>query len=347
LVILLYLLLALAFTQTLHFSRALDEGYHLEYITFIKQHGRLPTTYEERAQITRADFPPLYHLLVALISANVRVEDTPDFKVFWDSFRYRAIDHGVDTVWTLETEDFQWPYIGRFLVWQLGRWVSVVLSVLTVTIVYFTLRETPLGQIYLAPLAAAALLAFIPRYVILGSAVNDDNLLGLIAALYFWMLVKAINKPTRWWPFVAIGLFLGLSMTVKYSLVLIPLEVIIVFFVISRKTGRGWNWLWLRLGLVGLVALLSSSWWFGWNMWHLNSVAEDGWVVGLLRPLLAGGSDTTLNRLSGFISGGQLGLSSLPENTIIGSWPAWARSTFLTIWGVCCRRGYHQTVARR
>ena len=99
----LYLLLALAITQVMHFSRAFDEGYHLDYITFIKQQGRLPVTYQERAQITRADFPPLYHLLVALFSANVSVDAPPDFKVFWDSFRYRAIDHQSDTIWTLDT----------------------------------------------------------------------------------------------------------------------------------------------------------------------------------------------------------------------------------------------------
>ena len=31
-----YLLLALTFSQVMPFSRAFDEGYHLDYITFIK-----------------------------------------------------------------------------------------------------------------------------------------------------------------------------------------------------------------------------------------------------------------------------------------------------------------------
>ena len=63
--VILYLAMTLVTTQVLHFSRALDEGYHLDYITFIKQNGRLPTSFEERAHIARAVYLPLYPLLVA------------------------------------------------------------------------------------------------------------------------------------------------------------------------------------------------------------------------------------------------------------------------------------------
>ena len=331
--IILYLALGIAFSQRMHFSRALDEGYHLEYITFIKQHGRLPISYEERAKITRADFPPLYQLLVTLASARVKVEGPPSFKIFWDSFRYRAIDHQEERVWTLNTEDYQPPYLGEFLVWQIGRWLSILLSLATVLVVFLTLRETPLGQIPLAPLIGAALLAFIPRYLMLGSALNDDNLLGLLAALYFWMLVKAINNPARWQPFMAMGILLGLAMTVKYTLVVAPLEIIAVCIVLARSKKSGWPWALRRIGVVGLLALPGCSWWFGWNIWFLNTVSKDGWVVGLLRPILAGGSDTTLNRISGLVSGGQAGLTDLPEDTIVGTFPQWIQFTFLSFWG--------------
>jgi 4-amino-4-deoxy-L-arabinose transferase-like glycosyltransferase len=329
-----YVILAAAFSQTLYFSRALDEGYHLEYITFIKQNGHLPATYEERAQITRADFPPLYHLLVAGLSAGVEADGPPYFKNFWDSFRYRAIDYQTENVWTLPTEDYNWPYLGRFLVWKIGRWTSVLLSLATVVVVFFSLQETPLRRIPGAALTGAALLAFIPRYLILGSALNDDNLLGLLAALYFLMLLKAIKHPENWRPYLGMGVFLGLSMTVKYTLVLIPLEVIIVCAWLARKNNLGWLWWGRRVGLVGGAALLCSSWWFGWNIWFLNTVAEEGWFVGLLRPLLAGGHDTTLNRLSGLASAGQTGLTALPEETVVGTFPQWLQSTFYSFWGV-------------
>jgi len=331
-VVAIYLLLATGASQILHFSRALDEGYHLEYVTFIKQHGRLPLNYQERSQITRADFPPLYHLLVAAVSAGVEIGEHPDFKYFWDSFRYRAMDHYSQEPWSLDTEDFQWPYAGRFLVWQIGRWLSIGLSLATVLVVYFALRETPLGRPAWLALAGAALLAFIPRYVILGASLNDDNLLGLLAALYFWMLLKAVNTPRRWWPFALLGVLLGLAMTVKYTLVLMPLEIVLVAIFLARKNGLGLSWSWQRIGLVALLALLCSSWWFGWNIWFLNTVAQDGLLAGTVRPLLAGGTDTTLNRLGGLASGGEVGLTELPDETNVGTFPRWMRSTFVTFW---------------
>lgn len=329
-----YLLLVLAFSQITPFNKGPDEGYHLEYITFIKQQGRLPISYDERAQITRADFPPLYHLLVSLLSAGVDVSGPPHIKIFWDSFRYRAMDHQADSIWYIQTEDYQWPYFGPFLVWQIGRWLSIALSLGTIVVVYLTLKETPLGQIPLAPLAGAGLLAFIPQYIFLSASLNDDNLLGLVAALYFWALVKAINRPRRWMPFVAMGLLIGVSLTVKYTLVIIPLELALVCWLLAQKLNQGWGWIVRRLLVVAALALLCAGWWFGWNLWFLNTVDEHGWLVGLLNPLLAGGADTTLNRLSGFVSGGQVGLTDLPGDTRVGSWWRWVQLTAITFWGV-------------
>ena len=330
----LYLILTLAVSRTMPFSRALDEEHHLEYVTFIKENGRLPISYDERSQITRADFPPLYHLLVTALSSQVELKEGPDFKYFWDSFRYRVIDHYRAEVWSLETEDFQPPYVGRFLVWQIGRRLSIFLSLITLFVVFLTLRELPLGPQPWMAVAGTAILAFIPRYVLLGSALNDDNLLGPLAALYFLMLVKAVKRPTLWWPFIGMGLALGLSMTVKYTLVVIPLEIVVIVLFLAKTYGLGRAWAWGRIGLVGVLAGLSASWWFGWNIWFLNTAREDGWLVGILRPVMGGGSDQTLNRIINIVSDGQIGLETMPENVIVGTFSEAAWRTFLTFWGV-------------
>ena len=331
-VIAVYVLLAITTSQTMHFSRALDEGYHLEYVAFIKENGRLPISYDERSTITRADFPPLYHLLVSAVSSGVEVGDTPDFKLFWDSFRYRAIDHQNDAVWTLDTEDLTPPYVGRFLVWQIGRWTSIALSALTLIIVYVALSLLPLPQQPWSALAGTALLAFIPRYLLLGSSLNDDNLLGPVAALYFLMLILAIKGPHRWWPWLGLGITLGLSMTVKYTLVLMPLEIAAILLLLARHYNLSWGWVGQRLLATGGVAALASSWWFGWNVWFLNTVAQDGWYVGLLRPLTAGGNDQTLNRLGGLFSEGEVGQTELAEGIIIGTFPEFVQRLFLSFW---------------
>ena len=332
--VLIYLGLALAFSQIISFNKGPDEGYHLEYITFLKEKGRLPITYEERAQITRADFPPLYQLIVAGLSAGVSIEGPPTLKIFWDSFRYQALDLQTDQAWTIKTEDYQWPYVGRFLVWQIGRWFSIWLSLATVVITFFALQETPLGRNRWAALAGAAFLAFIPQYIFLGSSLNDDNLLGLLGALYFWLLLKVLKQPERWRLFIGLGILLGLTMTVKYTFIVGLVEVVGLCLILARRERRGWRWAWARIGVVSGLMVLGSSWWFGWNIWFLNTVKTDGWLVGLLKPVLAGGNDVTLNRISGFFSGGQIGLATLPENTRIGTFSDWVRVTFLSFWGV-------------
>jgi 4-amino-4-deoxy-L-arabinose transferase-like glycosyltransferase len=329
----LYLLLAAAATQILPFSRALDELYHLEYITFIKQHGRLPVTYEERSQITRADYPPLYHLLAAVLVRDVDVPAGPTFRYFGDSFRYQVIDYQTANPLFFFTEDMTPPYLGQFLVWQRGRWFSLFLSVVALVIVFVTLMRIPVGQKPLIALAGVVLLAFNPRFLIVMSSLNDDSLLALVAALYFLGLVEIIKKPTKWRNYLLLGVVVGVSVTVKYSMVITPLEVLVLLLVIAWRYRLGWLWALKRLAVVALLAIIFSSWWFGWNIWHLNTVAEDGWFVGLTRALFAGGYDTTLNRIGGAFSGGKVGETGLPENRVVGTFGQWVQVTFLTMWG--------------
>jgi hypothetical protein len=189
------------------------------------------------------------------------------------------------------------------------------------------------GQKPLIALAGAALLAFIPRFLIVMSSLNDDSLLVLVATLYFWALVETIKNPDKWKNYLFLGILVGVSVTVKYSMVIAPLEILVLLAVIAWRYRLGWLWTVKRLAVVALLAILISSWWFGWNIWHLNTVAEDGWFVGVTRSLFAGGYDTTLNRLAGSFSGGEVGATDLPENRQVGTFNRWMQVTFLTLWG--------------
>ncbi|GAB4433573.1 MAG: hypothetical protein Kow0031_15200 [Anaerolineae bacterium] len=330
----LYLLLAAAATQILHFSRALDEGYHLDLTLFIKETQRLPVTFDERAQMARADLPPLYHLLVALAAAGVDTTSPgqPVFKLFRDSFRYQAIDFGGDTPWSLDTEDLTPPYAGQFLVWQVGRWLSVGLGVLTLLVVFVALQAIPLGQHPLTSLFGAAFLAFLPRFLLVTAALNDDSLLALTAALYFLLLVLLIKSPGRWWPALLLGAVLGISITVKYSLALMPFEIAVVLALLARRQRLGWRWFAGRLAAIGLLAMLFSSWWFGWNIWHFNTVAQDGLVPGVTRALLSGGYNATLNEIGAAV-GGETLAAIPPDEFQQGTLNQWLQVTFTSFWG--------------
>ena len=332
----LYLLLAFAISEVTPFNKGPDEGINLDYIEFIATQGRLPVTYEERTQVgPKANWPALYHLLVAGLSQMVAADMSgpPPIKIFWDSFRYRALDIQTEQSWYLLTEDQLRPYYGRILVIHLGRWLSILFSAATLLIVYMTLSELWPGRPWLA-LFGTALLAFIPTFVFMGSVLNEDALVALLTALYFCMLVKIIKQPEAGWPYWVMGISLGLSVTSKYTTVVLPLAIIVVLAVLAYRRGHAWAWGLRRLLIVGGRALLASAWWFGWNLWFLNEVKERGWVAGLLRPLFTGGTDVTMSRMGNFFSGGQIGLSRLPEEAQVGTFSEWLRLTFLSFWGV-------------
>ncbi|MEM7346137.1 MAG: glycosyltransferase family 39 protein [Chloroflexota bacterium] len=334
-ILVVYLLLAVSLSQILHFSRALDEGYHLDLVMFLKENDRLPINYEERAALARADLPPLYHIIVALISPNIESSaNRPEFRLYDDSPRYQTIDHQLEHPWTIDTEDLTWPYYGQFLVWQLGRGLSIIFGISTLVIVYFTFREIPITDHWVTALFGVAFLAFIPRYLILSGALNDDTLLAFLSALYFWMLVRAIKFPTRWGPIIILGLSLGLSLTVKYTLALMPFEILIVFGIVANQYKLGWLWLIKRLSVIGIVTFLVSSWWFVWNIWYFNTIAEDGLLVGILRSLFSGGYNATLITIGDAFVGSELNAvsPSLPQSEATLS--QWASSTFFSFWGV-------------
>ncbi len=160
-------------------------------------------------------------------------------------------------------------------------------------------------------------------------------MMAALTTLYLWMLILVVKRPERWWPYIVLGLALGVSITVKYTPMILPLEVVVVLAALAWYKKLGWWWAVKRIALVGGLALLASSWWFGWNFWYLNEVEEYGWLVGLLRPVFTGGPDVTLARLGYYFSGGQIGLSKLPtDGREIGTLTEWVIEMLLSFWGV-------------
>src|SRR6185503_13986662 len=109
---------------------------------------------------------------------KVEITAPPLIKEFWQSFRYRAIDVQDDTPGYLLNEDQLWPYIGQILVLHVGRWLSILFSAIALSLIYLVLLEIRPDQPHLA-LAATALLAFLPAFIFIGAALNEDALLAL------------------------------------------------------------------------------------------------------------------------------------------------------------------------
>ncbi len=335
-IIIIYIIFAFAFSEVTPFNKGPDEGSNLNHIIFIAQQGRLATSFEERVQIGHgANQPALYHLMLAGLSWSLGLDLSapPQIKIYWDSFRYRAIDIEADSTWYLLTEDQQQPYAGQILILHIGRWVSILLNGFTLIITFLVALELRPRRYWLA-LTITAFLAFIPTFVFMSSVLNEDAIIALTGAIYLWMLIKIIKYPDRLLPYVILGLSLGVSITAKYTLVLLPLELLLVVGILARQNIKDWQWWLYRVVIVGGCALLASSWWFGWNIWYLNDIQESGWIAGLVRPFFTGGSDRTLARLGYFLSAGDVGASGVPEGQKLGDFSRWVWVTFRSFWGV-------------
>lgn len=365
LLLLLYLTLALAHAALAPLTTGPDELAHYEYARFIAEHGRLPVNNEERAQASyKSDQPPLYHLLAALPMSLVDPTGPPSLKRVSDSPRRQLIERTRHAWGLYNTEDEGWPYRAEVLRWQVGRWVAILLGAATVAVTFFIARHTfarlsintpqaprptnHTNSIWILALTAAAVVAFIPRFILTGSMLNYETTVAFFSTLFLWVLLRVGCQVSRithhairntqyasrlTYHALLLGLFAGLAILAKLSAIILPLEAVIGLWLI----GRAQNWprvVWLKTSLLTLVVTaLVVSLWFGFVVYHFNTVAADGLWTGLLRPLIAAdASDATTNRLLSFMTGGQAGFTGAIDNLESGPPWAWAAIFFRTFW---------------
>ncbi len=297
-IILIYLVVAAAHSVVVPLTTGNDEWAHFLYTRFIAEHGRLPATTAERKEAGyKSDAPPLYHLLTAAVTAGVK--PTRLLRPLTDDVPRRYLtDNIIDSYALVHTAVESPPYRGEVLLWHLGRGVSIFFGIGLIVLTYLTgLEILPTRRL---ALTAAALTAFIPAVIFHSSVLSYESLSAAVSALFLLIAVKAIKQPERWGYWLALGGLAGLSITVKYSAVLLPLELIFIAWLAGRRVG----FIALRLLAAGAALLLAVSWWFGFLAFNFNTVDTQGPVVGVLQPLLVGdASDTTSVELAAWLFG--------------------------------------------
>lgn len=181
LILLLYLGLGVYYSVTVPLFEAPDELYHFFFAYHVATTGQLPVQNPDAPALwaQEGSQPPLYYLLAAVVIAPVPVERIADY--LWEN-PHRNV--GVpfepgNKNYLVHTEKERWPYRGLPLAVHLARWLSLLLGTLTVAGTYLLVREVWPHMPYLG-LAAAAVVAFIPQFVFISSAVSNDVMLSLI-----------------------------------------------------------------------------------------------------------------------------------------------------------------------
>ena len=313
-------------------GEAPDEAAHMHLIRFIGERGHLPSSYAEREWAGyKSDSPMLYHMVLGMALRWVDYSALPRLKENSMDPRRLLITDGLSPFAVIHTEDEAFPFQGIVLAWHLARLASLLFSAATVVVAYLAARAAWPGEETTA-IGVALLVAVGAQFTFIAGAVNDDNLLGLLSALFTWCLVLAWQHPMHVKPYLLAGICLGLAVTTKYSVALFPLLVValLTFAVrrgrLSMRTALG------RWAVFVIAFGVAAAWWFIFVVWHFNEVRRLGWLVGLVKPFMGGSrADASLQQVASFLTGGAL---PAPMEAVRPSvnWFEWLLQMFVSFW---------------
>ncbi len=220
--------------------RGRDELAHFRFIRFIVEHDRLPVTWEEKRQAGyKAEWPPLFHLIVATIGQGIDISAPPfvNSRLTENNPRVQLV-FGPDKIkfaQALVTED---PYQGELLLWYLGRWITLITGSIGIALTYLFVRNGGFANIWLG-LSATASLAFTVSYIRDSSVISYDPLLAIPIIIYLLLLNYTLQTPTQSWGYIGLGLLMGLAGLTKYTP--LPAAFIVPVLIIWLAYQHQWS----------------------------------------------------------------------------------------------------------
>jgi 4-amino-4-deoxy-L-arabinose transferase-like glycosyltransferase len=266
-----YVLLAFTYALATPPLEASDEYKHYPVVQHLQTTGTLPILDPENPGLwlQSAVQPPLYFILVALITAGIDSGDLPDIHqenphaYVGDPnqiYNKNLIIHQADRE--------QFPWQGAILAIYIARFVTIFLGIGTILLV------SRLGEVLFNPqvaIVAAVLTAFNPMFIFISTSVNNDGLAALLGMLGLYLLVMLWRDepdPVRGWlRYFTLGLVLGLAILTKLSLAGLLLLAGISLAVLTWRR-RQWKYLLFGGSVVLLVALAVAAPWLIHNLRH-------------------------------------------------------------------------------
>ncbi len=302
-----FVVLAAIYSVVTPLFEAPDEVWHFRFITHVAETGTLPIQDPANPGPWRQEGsqPPLYYLLAAPLIAPIDTSDVelitrpnPHAAV-----GQAGADGNVNFVVHTARERFPWQ--GAALAAHLARLISVLLGAATVALTYLLALEVfsesrppgfsptsegsspqdPLGsspqphfqrkprrsrpfeQAYVLALGAALLVALNPQFLFIGGAINNDNLVVMLATLTLVLLLRLVNRGVSHRRLVGLGIVIGLAALSKLSgLGLWGLAgLVLLALAWQRRDPMALvRWAVTVFGVAGLVA----GWWYARN-WAL------------------------------------------------------------------------------
>lgn len=300
----LYLLLTWGFSIATPLFEAPDEHHHYFTVQYIADTGRLPTTLQNNLARQEAAQPPLYYLLAAALIAPINTGAVAD--QLWPN-PYADILHAQPTANVnafIHTPAETWPWQGYALAAHLLRAMNGLIGLCTLLFVYGSGRLLwPTAPT--KALLATALVAFLPQFLFLHGAINNDGLIICLSSAVLWQLLRlwytAVTPPRLLLLGSAIGLAILTKMTGLLLLVLAAGVIINLWLRTTQENNLSDNTtphlrpLLLHLLLLIMPTLLIS----GWLLWRNWALYGDPTATNQFVVLAGGDREYTLRQVWG------------------------------------------------
>ncbi|HID54593.1 MAG TPA: hypothetical protein EYP41_21460, partial [Anaerolineae bacterium] len=195
LILALFILLGTIYAVTTPVFEASDELWHYPMVRHLADGNPLPVQVFDPALAgpwnQEASQPPLYYYLAAGLTFWI---DTSDMEVV--RWLNPHVDNGIITADgnnNLAIHNPAWSRLqGTLLAVRIVRLFSVLLGAATVYLTYRIGREAVPDRLEIG-LGAAAVNAFMPMFIFISGAVNNDNLAIPLASLALLLLIRMIS----------------------------------------------------------------------------------------------------------------------------------------------------------
>lgn len=265
-ILLAYLLLALLYGLINPLFEAPDEPQHFWFVKHLADGNGLPvqgpagldTWAQEGSQ------PPLYYLVGSMLIRGIDTDDVDGLLWFNPHVNMGVpLAFGNKNVY-IHAARPGWPWRGATLAVHILRWFSTLLGAGTLLGIYTIMRMAFPQTGNIAP-AAMALTAFMPQFLFITAAVNNDNLVTCCATWALWAILRLWHHVPTWRDSLLIGTLIGLATMAKLSGLALAAPLGLTLLALWWR-GRDLKRL-VAMGLVaGIVALAIAGWWFGRNI---------------------------------------------------------------------------------
>ncbi|HEC22619.1 MAG TPA: phospholipid carrier-dependent glycosyltransferase [Chloroflexi bacterium] len=273
--LILYLAASLLYNASFPVMEIPDEPYHYGYIEQLRRGEGFPdpTTAPDNLAEFESSQAPLYYMTAAAV-----LRLFPDLPA-WGGVQelklnrwFGAYPGGLDNknifLHNLDDPEQWFQGIGKGV--RVARLVAMAYGLVSVLAAYLLAREVTTGVPWL-PALAGALVAFNPRFIQIGAAVQNDTAAAAFVGLTLWRMARIVRRrPSARWEYALAGLFAGLAAISKSSalttfpLLLFGLGLAWAADRKERSSASLTEWGKRAVALLGTAAV-SGGWWYVLN----------------------------------------------------------------------------------